>query len=81
MARTGKIHAARQLTPRLSRVLQHLQRMCEVGATTREIIRSADVCAVNTIVAELKTLGYQITCTREEKDRFRYRLVGREISS
>ncbi len=68
----GKIHAAKNLTPRLSRVLLLLQNRGKSGATTREIIYKADVCAVNTCVAELKDMGYNITCNRETVNKFRY---------
>ena len=71
----GKIHAARRLTPRLDRVLRFLRGRGDLGATTREIIVEAQVCAVNSIAAELKTLGYQINCKRETKSRFRYKLI------
>ena len=81
MARTGKIHAARRLTPRLSRVLEFLRSRGAAGATTREIVIEADVCAVNTIVHELKTQGHVITCKMEKVGQFRYRLAEREISS
>lgn len=71
----GTIHAAKRLTPRLDRVLQFLRRRGATGATTREIVVEAQVCAVNSIVAEIKTLGYQIKCKKEAVSRFRYRLI------
>lgn len=33
--------------------------------TTRDIIRKASVCAVNSIVAELRVNGVNISCKRE----------------
>lgn len=32
--------------------------------TTREIIRKASVCAVNSIISELRDNGYKIECQR-----------------
>lgn len=48
---------------------QRLQRVLKVLSdtkphTTREIIRKASVCAVNSIVAELRCNGYKIECQR-----------------
>ena len=76
MARTGKIHAARRLTPRLKRVLYELQLAGAAGLTTRGIVLRADVCAVNSIISELRTQGYKIECEMEKAGRFRYRLQG-----
>lgn len=47
---------------RLRRVMRVLRRG---GAyTTRDIIRKANVCAVNSIIAELRQNGYRIGCRR-----------------
>jgi len=43
---------------RLQRVLNLLADGCE--HTTRDIIQRADVCAVNTAIAELRSNGYEI---------------------
>lgn len=48
---------------------QRLQRVLKVLSdtkphSTREIIRKASVCAVNSIVAELRCNGYMIECQR-----------------
>lgn len=48
---------------------QRLQRVLKVLSdtkphSTREIIRKASVCAVNSIVAELRCNGYMIECRR-----------------
>ena len=43
--------------------------------TTREIIRAADVCAVNSIVAELRANGLDILCQCTGKGRYRYQLL------
>lgn len=68
----GTIHNAKRLTYRLWKVLDLLRHRGSLGATTREIVRIADVCAVNTCVAELRELGHAITCNHEAKGRFRY---------
>lgn len=71
----GKMHAAKRLTSRLYRMLMYLKDVGDRGATTRDIIINADVCAVNSIAAELKTQGYRIECKRESKSVFRYKLI------
>ncbi len=74
------IHAARlETSPRLQRVRDFLVERGSMGATTLEIIRKADVCAVNTAVAELRACGLKIRCEyeRETESRsrvFRYKL-------
>ena len=70
------MNAATRLTPRLERVLIVLLECGVIGATTRDIVVEADVCAVNSCVAELRTLGHKITCTMEGRGLFRYRLNG-----
>jgi hypothetical protein len=57
---------------RLQRVYKLLKRGGEY--TTLEIIQRAGVCAVNSIVSELRQAGYQITCQRRA-DKWFYRLV------
>jgi hypothetical protein len=58
--RTGQSHAALlDNSPRLQRVLTLLQ---EGPKTTRELARMADVCAVNSIVSELRRNGCLIAC-------------------
>ena len=59
-------------SPRLQRVLAALRGA--VRLSTREIIERANVCAVNSCVAELAANGYRIDCTREGAIWF-YRLV------
>jgi hypothetical protein len=65
-------------SPRLQRVLSVLWQGDYL--TTLDIIRRANVCAVNSIIAELRQGGYQIE-TRLEKDSFNspgvysYRLI------
>lgn len=47
---------------RLRKVLDFLISRGHEGATTREIVKSCDVCAVNAIVHELRHNGYLISC-------------------
>lgn len=42
--------------------------------TTMEIVQGAGVCAVNSIVAELRTNGIEIDCKCLRKGVFEYRL-------
>jgi hypothetical protein len=58
------MHAAKlENSPRLQRVLSFLRRSRK--PTTRDIIRECDVCAVNSIIAELNAPinGFNIVCT------------------
>lgn len=57
---------------RLQRVYKLLKKCGEY--TTLDIIQRAGVCAVNSIVSELRQAGYQITCQRRA-DKWFYRLV------
>jgi len=57
---------------RLQRVYKLLKKGGEY--TTLEIIQRAGVCAVNSIISELRQQGYQITCQRRA-DKWFYRLV------
>ena len=62
-------------SPRLQRVLDVLR---DGEASTLDLAIRARVCAVNSIVAELRTNGYDITCTvTHDADgrRWTYRLV------
>ena len=76
----GHIKAARvENSPRLQRLLAFLTKRGEKGATTRQIIHEANVCCVNTAVAELRANNYRINCVyvRETKSGariYRYRL-------
>ena len=58
----GHIHAGKEITPggRYDRLLSFLR--AHPGATTREIMLGADVCAVSAIVSELRQMGYDIGC-------------------
>jgi len=62
-------------SPRLQRVLAFLKKVGQLGATTRDIVTGADVCAVNSCIAELRANGIPIDCDMEGKGRFRYRLI------
>jgi len=57
---------------RLQRVLKLLAKGGEF--TTLEIIQKAGVCAVNSIISELRQNGYQITCQRRN-DKWFYRMT------
>jgi hypothetical protein len=54
--------ASIEKSARLGRVLDLLSQGGEF--TTLDIIRQAEVCAVNSIVAELRQNGFDITCQR-----------------
>jgi hypothetical protein len=57
------MHAAKiSRSNRLLRVLNLLQARGSRGATTRDIIDAAHVCAVNSVVAELRANGFVIEC-------------------
>jgi hypothetical protein len=57
------MHAARiEKSERLGRVLDLLSQGGEFS--TLDIIRQANVCAVNSIVAELRQNGFAIDCQR-----------------
>lgn len=56
---------------RLQRVFKLLRRGGEF--TTLDIVTKAEVCAVNSIIAELRQHGHDISCQRRG-DRWFYRL-------
>lgn len=56
---------------RLQRVLSALQKG---PRTTRQLIEEAHVCAVNSIIAELRANGYTIACKPLRKGVFLYEL-------
>lgn len=56
---------------RLKRVLSALRSWGQLS--TRELIRVAEVCAVNSCVSELRANGYEISCKRLG-DNYYYRL-------
>lgn len=73
------MHAARiAQSPRLQRALRALQ--ARGGwMTTRQLIRAANICAVNSVIAELRANGAEIETRqqllREGARRFSYRLI------
>lgn len=71
-----RMHAARiEDSPRLQKVLEFLRH--KRAATTFEIIQGCNVCAVNSIIAELRANGYNVTCSAVPKQRgvYRYELI------
>ena len=56
--------------------LQRVHRLLSGGGefTTLEIIQRAGVCAVNSIISELRQNGYQIDCQRRN-DKWFYRMT------
>lgn len=75
------MHAAKvEKSRRLQRVLELLRSRGPRGATTREIRDVADVCAVNSIIAELRANGLHVDCEFVERHSngsaiYRYTLV------
>lgn len=66
------MHAASiEKSERLGRVLDLLSQGAEFS--TLDIIKNANVCAVNSIVAELRCNGFDINCQRRG-DKWFYRL-------
>jgi len=63
--------ASIESSDRLNRVLNLLSQGGEF--TTLDIIKSANVCAVNSIIAELRQNGLDINCQRRG-DKWFYRL-------
>jgi len=72
------MHNARLNTsPRLARALKALQQ-AEGELSTQEFDRRARICAVNSVVAELRVNGAEITCRQAVKNgqrRFYYSLI------
>jgi hypothetical protein len=68
------MHAAKiDNSARLKRVLDLLKDGRE--HSTRDIVRQSDVCAVNSIVGELRENGFKILCRCLGRGRYVYRLV------
>ena len=69
-----KMHFARvDKSPRLQRVLRVLKD--GDSHTTLDLIQEASVCAVNSIICELRMNGHDITCQRKG-DVWNYKLKG-----
>lgn len=77
MSREGLHWARLDRSLRLQRVLAVLSD--GEGHTTRDLIRQADVCAINSCVSELRANGLDIDCKPEGRGRFSYRLIKQEI--
>jgi hypothetical protein len=57
------MNAASLESPRLRRTLRVLKR--RKRSSTLDLVRLAGVCAVNSIIAELRQNGYNVKCQRE----------------
>ena len=71
------MHAARLSSPRLRRALAEL-RAAGGEISTWDLGRRARICAVNSVVAELRAHGFEIACrqeVREGRRRFFYTLL------
>lgn len=67
MTRAGTMHAATiDNSPRLRRTLEYLRTR---PATTLEIIQACGVCAVNSIITELRMNGFRIDCSPVKGER------------
>jgi len=67
------MHAAKvDSSARLQRVLEVL--LDYKPHTTRDIIREAFCCAVNSCIAELRANGYDIACKQVGRGRYEYSL-------
>ena len=60
-------HGKLSSSPRLQRALRTLQR-AKGEISTRELAERAEICAVNSTVAELRANGAKITCRQVFKD-------------
>lgn len=70
-------HASLANSDRLQRALRALQSRSGQWVSTRWIVRTANVCAVNSVISELRENGCEIECEPRVKDgqrRFYYRL-------
>lgn len=71
------MHSANiEKSARLQRVLN---RLYEGPATTLELVRDANVCAVNSIISEIRNNGYQVDCSCVGRGKFIYSLVGKSV--
>lgn len=57
--------------------LQRAHRLLCDGAwhSTRDIMRAADVCAVNTVITELRCNGYDIVTRCVGRGRYEYQMI------
>ena len=73
MANAAKLSSS----SRLKRALKAL-READGEISTRELLRQADICAVNSVIDELRQNGAEITCRQAHEDgerRFYYTLL------
>lgn len=78
MNQTGIIHYAKiESSDRLQRVLDVLSD--GRSHSTMEIVTAAQVCAVNSCIAELRMNGFRIDCKQIGRERFEYTLVKRPV--
>lgn len=74
-SRSGFMHSAKlKNSERLQRVLAVLKQ--GQPKTTRQIVQEASVCAVNSIISELRANGIPIDCRHIKKGVFEYTLRG-----
>lgn len=71
--RKGSNYAKVESSPRLQRALQLLSD--EQWHSTRDIVRAADVCAVNSIIHELRCNGHDVVSRCAGKGRYEYMLL------
>lgn len=77
MSQAGVMHFARiETSDRLQRVLDILSD--GRSHSTMEIITEAQVCAVNSCIAELRMNGFRIDCKQIGRERFEYTLIRAE---
>lgn len=73
--KAGSMHSARLAhSDRLQRVLAVLR--SGQPMTTRQIVQEASVCAVNSIISELRANGILISCRHVKRGVFEYTLLG-----
>lgn len=69
------IHYAKiENSPRLQRLREYLSDY--QPHTTLDIIRNAEICAVNTAVAELRKNNYKIDCKCIQRGIYNYQMKG-----
>jgi len=73
MGQSASHYASIESSARLQRVHKLLSDGKWHG--TREIMRTADVCAVNSIISELRSNGYDVITRCVGRGRYEYQLV------
>lgn len=65
-----------------SQRLQRVEKFLSDGLfhSTMEIVQGANVCAVNSIISELRANGQDIRCIRQG-DIWRYRMIGKRAKA